>query len=108
MTRFRVIEGGGPSGGGPEDPMLSVRVAYLEEAVREVRSDIREIRSDIRSISDRTGRIEERLARIEGGFEALHHRLNALPTIWTFTVALIAAVISSAGFALAVARLTQP
>ena len=81
--------------------MLEARVARLEE-------DVREIRTDVRTIRDRVGQIEERLARIEGGFEALHHRLNALPTVWTFTVALLGAVIGASGLAFAIARLLEP
>lgn len=88
--------------------MLEQRVAWLEENVREIRGDIREIRSDVRDIRDRTGRMEERLARIESGFEAIHHRLNALPTVWSFTIALVAAVMGASGLAFAVARLFEP
>jgi hypothetical protein len=94
--------------GGNLGSMLEFRVARLEESVGEMRSDIREMRSEIRELGNRVGRIEERLARMEGGFEALHHRFNALPTVWTFTVALVAAVIGSVGLALAVTQLTQP
>lgn len=80
----------------------------LEERVARLESDVREIRTDVRDIRDRIGRIEERFARIEGGFETIHHRLNALPTVWTFTVALVAAVMGASGLAFAVARLFEP
>jgi hypothetical protein len=78
---FKVIDGGFGRGGGPEDPMLMKRVERLEEDVREIRKDV----SDIK----------ERLARMEGGFAAIHAKLDALPTVWTFVVALIGAVLAS-------------
>ena len=62
--------------------MLEQRVARLEE-------DVKEIRGDVRVIRDHVGKIEERLARIEGGFTGINAKLDALPTIWTFTWTLI-------------------
>ena len=62
--------------------MLEQRVARLEQ-------DVKEIRSDVRVIRDHVGKIKERLARIEGGFTGINAKLDALPTIWTFTLALI-------------------
>lgn len=80
----------GSSSGGPEDPMLERRVELLEQDVREMKNDL----SDIKQI----------LARLEGRFDALDAKIDARPTVWTLTVALVSAVLASGGLALAVAR----
>jgi hypothetical protein len=83
----------GPSkgGSGPEDPMLERRVDRLEDDVREIKNDL----SDIKQI----------LARLEGRFDALDAKIDARPTIWALTVALVSAVLASGGLALAIARI---
>jgi hypothetical protein len=72
-------------GGGPEDPMLLQRVERLE-------ADVAEIRNDVKEINRRIGGLEERLARMEGGFAAIDAKLDALPTVWTFTIGVIGTV----------------
>jgi hypothetical protein len=78
-------------GSGPEDPMLERRVDRLEDDVREIKNDL----SDIKQI----------LARLEGRFDALDAKIDARPTIWSLTVALVGAVLASGGLALAIARI---
>ncbi len=76
--------------------MLEQRVARLEEDVKEIRGDVRVIRDDI-------GDIKERFARMEGGFAGINAKLDALPTIWTFVVALIGSVIAAVAVAVSLA-----
>jgi hypothetical protein len=84
----------GSGGSGPEDPLLERRVERLE--------------TDVRDIRDRVGKIEERLARIEGGFVGINAKLDALPTVWTFSAALIGVVIAMGGLTLAIVRVAMP
>lgn len=95
IVRFPGSDDGG-SDGGPEDPMLGQRVARLEE-------DMKEVRGDVRNIRDRLGVIEECLARIEGGFTGINAKLDALPTVWTFVVALVGSVIAAVAIAVSLA-----
>jgi hypothetical protein len=104
MSRFRVIEGGGegddPSGGGPEDPMFEQRVARLEEDVKELRGDVRVIRDDIADI-------KERFARMEGGFAGINAKLDAIPTVWNFSQALIIQFIAIIGVVVGILALLK-
>lgn len=70
--------------------MLERRVDLLEQDVREMKSDL----SDIK----------QTLARLEGRFDALDAKIDARPTIWALTVALVSAVLASGGLSLAIAR----
>ena len=81
-------------GGGPEDPMLEQRVAHLEE-------DVRDIRRSMSEMNDRMGRMEIGIAKIQA-------RIEMLPTIWTFVVALIATVFTAVGVVIAVISAFQP
>jgi hypothetical protein len=82
------------SGGGPEDPMLEQRVAHLEE-------DVRDIRRSMSEMNDRMGRMEVGIAKIQA-------RIEMLPTIWTFVVALVATVFAAVGVVIAVISAFQP
>ena len=44
----------------------------------------------------RLGCLKERFARMEGGFDAMRARLDAMPTVWHFTLGLIATVVAVA------------
>ncbi len=100
VEKFTVIEGGF-GGSGPRDPMLVQRVGRLEEDVKEIRGDVRVIRGHV-------GKIEERLARIEGGFTGINAKLDALPTIWTFTWALIIQFVAIIGVVAGILALLNP
>ena len=99
--RFNVIDGGfGRGGGGPEDPMIGMRVERLE-------ADMSVLRSDMREVRDRMGKIDERLARMEGGFEALHHKLDARPTTFALIAIVITNLLATAGIMVGLAALLQ-
>jgi chromosome segregation ATPase len=72
--------------------MIEGRVSRPEAEFGEIRQELRETRRDMQEISRRVGSIEERLARMEGGFAAIHAKLDALPTVWTFTIGVIGTV----------------
>ena len=74
--------------------MLEQRVAHLEE-------DVRDIRRSMSEMNDRMGRMEIGIAKIQA-------RIEMLPTIWTFVVALIATVFTAVGVVIAVISAFQP
>lgn len=67
-TPFRVTRPQGGTGG-PEDPMLELRVAPLED-------DMKDIRSSLKSI-------ELSLAEMKGRMAGIDSRFASLPTTWT-------------------------
>ncbi len=94
MSKVIPFRGERSGGDGPEDPMLEQRVARLEE-------DVREIRRSTSEMNDRMGRMEIGIAKIQA-------RIEMLPTIWTFVVALIATVFTAVGVVIAVISAFQP
>jgi len=78
--------------------MLEARIARLE-------TDVHEIRGDINEVNRRLGGLEERFARMEGGFDAMRAQIAALPTIWTFVVALVGSVLTSGALTAAIVAL---
>ena len=59
---------------------------------------------DVRRIDGRLNSIETTLARMEGKLEALSEKIDARPTIWTLTIALVSAVLASGTLSLAIVR----
>ena len=74
--------------------MIAQRVARLEE-------DVKEIRHSVSEMSGRMGRMEIGIAKIQS-------RVEMLPTVWTFVVALIATVFAAVGVVIAVISALQP
>ena len=74
--------------------MLEQRVGHLEDDVRDIRRSVTEM--------------NERMARMEVGIAKIQSRVEMLPTIWTFVVALIVTVFSAVGVVIAVISAFQP
>ncbi len=74
--------------------MLEQRVAHLEEDVREIRRS--------------TSEMNERMGRMEIGIAKIQSRVEMLPTVWTFVVALIATVFAAVGVVIAVISAFRP
>ena len=74
--------------------MLEQRVARLEEDVREIRRS--------------TSEMNERMGRMEIGIAKIQSRIEILPTVWTFIVALVATVFTAVGVVIAVISVFQP
>ena len=74
--------------------MLEQRVGHLEDDVRDIRRSVTEM--------------NERMGRMEVGIAKIQSRVEMLPTIWTFVVALIVTVFSAVGVVIAVISAFQP
>ena len=85
--RLRGAPDQGGDGGGPEDPMVGMRVARLEDDMKEVRKDL--------------ASIKETLARIDG-------RVSSFPSAFQLYVAILVTWGAGAGIAFTLIKFAAP
>lgn len=115
MPKLTVIDGGrNADGGGPEDPMLELRVTRLEEDMREVKGILSRLEPMIVELVHTTAkksdieRIEAKLAETREEVKTMKGALSRSPTINHLLAATISTWIAGAGIVFAVMRLATP
>jgi chromosome segregation ATPase len=99
--------GGTKSGGGPEDPMLELRVAALETKFSQIEIKIdridaalQRLEPAIRDIASKSSDLNAKVAGVEG-------HLRAMPTFIQLTVALISTWAAGTAIVFALLRATH-
>jgi len=76
--------------GGPHDPGIEIRIAHLEENVREIKTILQGI--------------DKRLRSIETGSSELRGRIQTLPTTWQMLTTVIGTQVTLVGLVYTVIR----
>ena len=81
-------------GGGPHDPTMDMRVARLEDDMKEVKADLRAVKTDLSAI------------RSDLGY--LKGRMENLPTTWQMVTVLMTSQAALLAFAFALLKYMAP
>lgn len=98
----------GSNGGGPENPMLEMRVARLEDDMRDIKTTLKGIDSRLGSIELALAKIDGRITGVEGRIAGIEGRLQQIPTVWQTVSILAVLLFGVAGVIFAAGNLLKP
>ena len=106
---------GGPTSGGPDDPMLDYRVQRLEDDLRDVKASLRAIEATLAEMSSRLAGIDGRLTGLEGRLAGIDARISSvearfqyIPTTWQVITIMATLLIGLSGVIFATGNYLRP